>query len=198
MHTTRWWLVVSLVGGLTLPAAVGSAEESTWRHADRATDTQDASDVAPAPPAMPSAVSAPELTTLDLPPHIASDASAIPSAPHPATAPMAVVAPAEAKPSPSSPEEAARQAALDYYADVEANQGGALKVADMAAGQTRTLQLERMHDDVTKSGNQYVVGADMHDTANGDQVGVEFNVANDHGKWSVAEVRIPQVNGKSR
>ncbi len=94
--------------------------------------------------------------------------------------------------------EAIRQAIRDYDAQIEAAHGGALKIADTVAGQTRALKLERVHERVGKTGSNYYSCADMIDTATGDKVDVDFDVSATKGTLAVVDVRIHKVNGTPR
>ena len=104
-----------------------------------------------------------------------------------------------AAPTPAAPSaEHIRQTIRDYVAALTSAHGGAMKINDTVTGQTRSLTLDRVHERVGKTGDKYYSCTDMTDTATGDKVDVDFDVADDGGHLSVVETRIHKVNGKAR
>ena len=106
---------------------------------------------------------------------------------------------ADVQVAPSAPPsaEAIRAAIRAYVTQIEATQG-ALKISDTVTGQTRALKLDRVHERVGKTGSKFYSCADLVDTATGDNVDVDFDVAADGGTLQVVDTRIHKVNGKAR
>ena len=93
--------------------------------------------------------------------------------------------------------EALRQAVRDYIGEAEKAQG-AFSVTDERTGASRTLELVRVHERVGKTGNYYYSCTDMKDVKTGDLLDLDFDVVDEGGLVSVADVRIHKDNGKPR
>ncbi|MBI3615471.1 MAG: hypothetical protein HY211_03025 [Candidatus Omnitrophica bacterium] len=76
---------------------------------------------------------------------------------------------------------------------------GSFTVADpREKGKLRTLSLIRVHDRVGKTGDYYYSCTDMKDVATGDQMDLDFDVADTSKELKVVAVRIHKDNGKPR
>lgn len=93
--------------------------------------------------------------------------------------------------------EALRQTIRDYVSTEESRKG-AFKVFDSKMGVSRSLQLERVHERVGKTGDYYYSCADLKDVESGDLLDVDFDIQDDAGKLSVVDIRIHKDNGKPR
>lgn len=65
-------------------------------------------------------------------------------------------------------------------------------------GKLRTLSLIRVHERVGKTGAYYYSCTDMKDVATGDQLDLDFDVADTGKELKVVAVRIHKDNGKPR
>ena len=76
---------------------------------------------------------------------------------------------------------------------------GSFTVADpRAQGTLRTLSLVRVHERVGKTGDYYYACTDMNDLATGDQLDLDFDVAETGTGLNVVAVRIHKDNGMPR
>lgn len=66
------------------------------------------------------------------------------------------------------------------------------------AGALRTLSLVRVHERVGKTGEYYYSCTDMKDMTTGDELDLDFDVADRGGALEVVAVRIHKDNGKPR
>ena len=65
-------------------------------------------------------------------------------------------------------------------------------------GRLRTLSLIRVHERVGKTGDYYYSCTDMKDVASGDQLDLDFDIADAGSELKVVAVRIHKDNGKPR
>ena len=101
--------------------------------------------------------------------------------------------PAEVDPSP----QAIRQTISDYVSQIEGEEGS-FTIDDEVTGKTRTLKLERVHDEIGKTDELSYVCTDMRDTGSEELLDVDFDVESFEEGLDVVDVRIHQVNGKPR
>lgn len=90
-----------------------------------------------------------------------------------------------------------RQAIRDHIEEITVDEGS-FAIEDEQTGQTRTLELVQVHERVGKTGNAYYSCTDMKDTATGELLDLDFDVAREDGGLEVTDVRIHKVNGQER
>jgi len=90
-----------------------------------------------------------------------------------------------------------RQAIRDYIAGIEGEEG-AFTVEDEVTDNIRTLTLVQVHERVGKTGEAYYSCTDMKDTASGEVLDLDFDVADEDGVLEVVDVRIHKVSGQAR
>ena len=90
-----------------------------------------------------------------------------------------------------------RQAIRGHIEETTADEG-AFTVEDEQTGQTRTLELVQVHERVGKTGGAYYSCTDMKDTATGEMLDLDFDVASHEGELEVTDTRIHKVNGQER
>lgn len=93
--------------------------------------------------------------------------------------------------------EALRQTIRDYIANEEKSKG-AFEIMDERAGSLRQLAFVRVHERVGKTGNYYYSCTDMKDVKTGDLLDLDFDIQDEVGNLSVADVRIHKDNGDPR
>jgi len=93
--------------------------------------------------------------------------------------------------------DAIRSAMKDYVMD-KSKATGTFDVVDPETGETRKLELIRVHERVGKTGDYYYSCADFKDTESGQMLDLDLDVEDKGGKLSVADVRIHKVEGKER
>ena len=93
--------------------------------------------------------------------------------------------------------EALRQTIRDYVIHQEKLQG-AFAIVDERSGKLRQLTLVRVHERVGKTGDYYYSCTDMTDVATGDQLDLDFDIADQAGNLRVEAIRIHKDNGKPR
>ena len=93
--------------------------------------------------------------------------------------------------------EEAHRVISDYVTQVEQEEG-AFTIEDDVTEQTRTLVLERLHDQVSRSGFFYYVCADMKDPSTGETLDVDFDVEVTPEGVELADIQIHAVNGQPR
>lgn len=104
------------------------------------------------------------------------------------------VAPAFAEPSAEQ-----LRSTIRAYIQTQEKLTGSFTVPDSKQkGKLRTLSLIRVHERVGKTGAYYYSCTDMKDVATGDQLDLDFDVADTGKELKVAAVRIHKDNGKPR
>lgn len=93
--------------------------------------------------------------------------------------------------------ETLRQTIRDYIENEE-KLHGAFTVVDERSGESRTLEFVRVHERVGKTGDYYYSCTDMKDVKTGDLLDLDFDIEDQEGELSVAEVRFHKDNGISR
>lgn len=104
-------------------------------------------------------------------------------------------------PSPVFAEPAAeelRQTIRDYIDSMEQKMGSFTVPDSKEKGKLRTLTLIRVHERVGKTGDYYYSCTDMKDAASGDELDLDFDVADAGTALQVVAVRIHKDNGKPR
>jgi len=110
----------------------------------------------------------------------------------------AAAAPSEqAMPAMQPSAEQIRQAIRDDIAGIEKEEG-AFTLEDEVTGDIRTLTLVQVHERVGKTGEAYYSCTDMKDTASGEVLDLDFDVADEDGVLEVVDVRIHKVSGQAR
>ena len=85
------------------------------------------------------------------------------------------------------------------YIQTQEKMTGSFTVPDSREkGKLRTLSLIRVHERVGKTGAYYYSCTDMKDVATGDQLDLDFDVADTGKELKVVAVRIHKDNGKPR
>ncbi|MBI1976557.1 MAG: hypothetical protein HYS56_03515 [Candidatus Omnitrophica bacterium] len=91
-----------------------------------------------------------------------------------------------------------RNAMQAYVAEEAKKTGGNFEVVDPDTGNTRRLQLIRVHERVGKTGNYYYSCADFKDVDTGEALDLDLDVEDRDGKLQVADVRVHKVGGAAR
>ena len=109
-----------------------------------------------------------------------------------------------AMPHPGTPEVVAEpsveqigQTIREYIAQIEEDEG-AFTIEDEVTGKTRTLTLDRVHDQVGKADDLYYSCTDMKDKDSGETLDLDFDVESYDGELEVVDTRIHKVNGQPR
>jgi len=93
--------------------------------------------------------------------------------------------------------ESLRQTIRDHIAHQEKLQG-AFAIVDERNGELRQLELIRVHERVGKTGDYYYSCTDMKDVNSGDELDLDFDIADESGALSVVAIRIHKDNGQAR
>jgi len=93
--------------------------------------------------------------------------------------------------------EALRQTIRDYIANEEKAKG-AFEIMDERTGSLRQLEFVRVHERVGKTGNYYYSCTDMKDVKTGDLLDLDFDIQDEGGNLTVADIRIHKDNGDPR
>ena len=93
--------------------------------------------------------------------------------------------------------QALRQTIRDYIAHQEKLQG-AFIIVDERSGDLRQLEIVRVHERVGKTGDYYYSCTDMTDVKTGDLLDLDFDISDEGGALTVADVRIHKDNGNPR
>ncbi len=91
-----------------------------------------------------------------------------------------------------------RQTIRDYIQRHEQAIGSFTIPDPRQTGKLRTLSLIRVHERVGKTGDYYYSCTDMKDVANGDELDLDFDIADSDKELKVVAVRIHKDNGKPR
>ena len=100
---------------------------------------------------------------------------------------------AHAEPTP----EALRDTIRNYVANEEKAKG-AFEITDEQTGDLRQLEFVRVHERVGKTGNYYYSCTDMKDVKTGDLLDLDFDIQDEGGNLTVADIRIHKDNGNPR
>jgi len=106
---------------------------------------------------------------------------------------VGVVGRVQALPTPS----ALRNTIRDHIQFLEKLQG-AFGIVDERTGKLRRLELIRVHERVGKTGDYYYSCTDMKDVDSGDELDLDFDIADEDGRLRVVDIRIHKDNGKPR
>jgi len=98
----------------------------------------------------------------------------------------------------STPSNDAIRTAMTDYVMRESEATGTLDVLDPETGQTRQLELVRVHERVGKTGNYYYSCADFKDIKTGQLLDLDLDVEDNAGQLSVVDVRIHKEDGVER
>ena len=98
----------------------------------------------------------------------------------------------------STPSNDAIRTAMTDYVMEESKATGTFDVLDPETGQTRQLELVRVHERVGKTGNYYYSCADFKDIKTGQLLDLDLDVEDEGGRLSVKDVRIHKVDGHER
>ena len=88
--------------------------------------------------------------------------------------------------------------AMKGYVEEQAKASGTFDIQDPETGNLRKLSLERVHERVGKTGENYYSCADFKDTGSGELLDLDLDVKNDNGTLMVVDVRIHKLNGNPR
>lgn len=91
-----------------------------------------------------------------------------------------------------------RQTIRDYIQEHEQALGHFTVPDPKQMGKLRTLSLIRVHERVGKTGDYYYSCTDMKDAATGDEMDLDFDVADTEKELKVVAVRIHKDNGNPR
>ncbi|MBI3312549.1 MAG: hypothetical protein HYZ88_03380 [Candidatus Omnitrophica bacterium] len=91
-----------------------------------------------------------------------------------------------------------RETIRTYIQTQEKMTGGFTIPDSQEKGKLRTLSLIRVHERVGKTGAYYYSCTDMKDVATGDELDLDFDVADTGKELRVVAVRIHKDNGKPR
>ncbi len=90
-----------------------------------------------------------------------------------------------------------RQTIREFVASQE-NLMGAFNIEDERSDSFRQLEIVRVHERVGKTGDYYYSCTDMHDVTNGDELDLDFDIADEGGVLRVVAIRIHKDNGNPR
>jgi Cu-Zn family superoxide dismutase len=93
--------------------------------------------------------------------------------------------------------EALRDTIRDYIVSEEKAKG-AFEIRDERTDDLRRLEFVRVHERVGKTGNYYYSCTDMKDVKTGDLLDLDFDIQDEGGNLTVADVRIHKDNGDPR
>ena len=93
--------------------------------------------------------------------------------------------------------EALRDTIRNYVANEEKAKG-AFEIMDERTGSLRQLEFVRVHERVGKTGNYYYSCTDMKDVKTGDLLDLDFDIQDEGGNLTVADIRIHKDNGDPR
>lgn len=93
--------------------------------------------------------------------------------------------------------DALRQTIRDYVSNQEKAKGG-FAIVDERTGESRRLELIRVHDRVGKTGDYYYSCTDMKDLKTGEVLDLDFDVEDKAGSLHVADIRIHKDDGIPR
>ena len=91
-----------------------------------------------------------------------------------------------------------RQTIRDFIQEQENGMGSFTVPDPKEKGKLRTLSLIRVHERVGKTGDYYYSCTDMKDVTTGDELDLDFDVADTEKELKVVAVRIHKDNGKPR
>ncbi len=98
----------------------------------------------------------------------------------------------------SAPSATAIRSAMKDHVMAKSKASGVFDILDPQTGETRALELIRVHERVGKTGNYYYSCADFKDTKTGQMLDLDLDVEDKGGELSIVDVRIHKLDGKER
>lgn len=88
--------------------------------------------------------------------------------------------------------------AVENYVKEHSVESGTFDIYDIKEKVTRKLSLERVQEDIRKTGENYIACVDFKDTESGDNLDIDVVLGNMEGALKVVDARIHKINGVSR